>query len=189
MSGLLVVVSSPSGGGKTTVIDTLLTLIPRSVRFPTTTTRLPRPNERPGVDYNFITRSEFVYKIVHGDFIEHVSYAGHYYGTDQRLLTQMLNGHSMVFAAIDVRGKKSLEALSVPQVSIFLEPESLAMLEERINRRPDATKEDTARRLAVAKEEIAQASAYTHRIVNAQGKFDETVAQVKAVLDKIGQTR
>lgn len=183
--GTLVIISSPSGGGKTTVVEKLLALISNSARFPTTTTRSPRPNERPGMDYNFITRSEFVSKIVDGDFIEHVTYADHFYGTDKKLLFAMLKKHSVVFAAIDVRGKNSLAAVPVPQISIFLEPESLAALEDRINRRPDATPEDTARRLAVAKAEIAQAGDYDCRIVNVQGRFDDTVAQAKTAIDKI----
>ncbi len=181
--GTLIVISSPSGGGKTTVIERLLLLTPHSIRFPTTTTRPPRPHEQAGVDYHFVTRSEFAYKIARGDFAEHVVYAGHYYGVDQKLLFSLLKKYKTVFVAIDVRGKQSLASLSIPQISIFLEPESLTMLAEHLNRRPGATAADTARRLAVAQEEISQAHTFTYRVVNVQGQLNETVETVKALLD------
>lgn len=184
-SGTLVIISAPSGGGKNTVIEKMLPLMPNSARFVTTTTRLPRAAERSGVDYHFLTRSEFVYKIVNGDFAEHVTYAGNYYGVDQNLLFEMLKKHTWVFAPIDVKGKESLQKLVIPQVSIFLQPESLKTLETRINRRPGATPEDTARRLAVAQGEIAKASTYDYQIVNYEGLLGATVDQVKSILDKI----
>ena len=188
MNGLLVVISSPSGGGKTTVINELIRQLPDSVRLVTSTTRPPRPGEINGVDYHFLTRSEFNYKIVEGDCVEHIQYVEHYYGVDKKLLTTMLEHHPYVFAPIDVRGKNSLAVLPIRQVSIFLEPDSLSMLEENLKRRPGSTTEDIARRLAVAREEITQAATFTYSVINVHGKFDKTVVDVKAILDKIDQT-
>ncbi|PIR59706.1 MAG: guanylate kinase, partial [Candidatus Pacebacteria bacterium CG10_big_fil_rev_8_21_14_0_10_45_6] len=112
--GTLIVISAPSGGGKTTVIRNLLEIVPDSARLITTTTRAPREGEADAVDYHFLSKTEFEAKIQKGDFLEYVEYADHYYGTDKHELQSMLERYRYVFAAVEVRGKKSFESAGVP---------------------------------------------------------------------------
>jgi guanylate kinase len=187
MSGTLVIIAAPSGGGKTTVINELVRVIPNTVRFVTSTTRPARSGEVNGIDYHFLTRSEFAYKIVQGDFVEYVTYADHYYGTDRTLLNRLLEKYTIVFAPIDVRGKESYENLPFDQVSIFLKPESLDVLAARLARRAGITQTEIDRRLAVAKEEIGEAATFDYCIENKEGQLNSTLHAVRSVLDKISQ--
>lgn len=180
--GTLVAIVAPSGGGKTTVVNELVKQIPRTVRFVTSTTRAPRPGETDGVDYHFLTRSEFVSKIVRGDFAEHVEFAGNFYGTDRtELETQLLN-NDFVLAPIDVRGAESLKAFPYPQKRIFLQPENLDVLRTRLARRPGMTEAELDRRLAYAEQEMAQGSHFEAVVVNHEGRLGETLAEVRSLL-------
>ena len=105
-SGHLVIISSPSGGGKNSVINALMTRFLNSARLVTTTTRPMRPLEKDGIDYVFVTHEEFEQKLQAGDFLEHNKYAaGHYYGTDRKTLEHLLDSHPLVFSQIEVNGK------------------------------------------------------------------------------------
>lgn len=181
-TGTLIVISAPSGGGKTTLIRSLSDAVPHSARLITTTTRAPRDGEQDGVDYHFLSREAFEQKIQSGDFLEYVEYADHYYGTDKHELTAMLEQYIYVFAAVDVRGKQSFESARVPMFSIFLKPESVDILRERLEVRPGITENVIQERLQVAASEMAQAPHYDAVIINRQGYFEETVQAVIEVL-------
>ncbi len=189
MSGLLVIISAPSGGGKTTVISRLLEELPSAARLVTTTTRLPRPGESDGVDYHFITRGTFQNKIQKGDFVEWVEFAGAFYGTDRHEVEQLLVENQFVFANVDVRGKDSLVAAGFPCLSIFLMPESEEILRARLARRPRATEAYIASRLARAAAEVAVAPTFDYQVVNREGQLAETLAQIQEILDKSTETR
>ena len=148
--GWLISIVSPSGGGKTTVVNELISQLPKTVRFVTSTTRPMRPGEVDGVDYHFLTRSEFVFKIVNGELLEYIEFAGNYYGTDRAELEKSLAIYNFVFAPIDVRGTESLRAFPYKQKRIFLQPESLEVLRTRLARRPGITEVEIERRLAYA---------------------------------------
>lgn len=180
--GLLVSIVSPSGGGKTTVVNELVRQLPRTVRFVTSTTRAPRQGETDGIDYHFLTKSEFVYKISQGELLEHVEFAGNYYGTDRAELEKMLLANDFVLAPIDVRGSVSLKAFPYRQIRIFLKPENLMVLEARLARRPGMTPAELGGRLAYAEQEIAQASGFDAVVLNREGFLAETVAEVKELL-------
>lgn len=187
--GLLVIISAPSGGGKTTIVSRLLEDIPEAARLITTTTRLPRPGEADGTDYHFITRGNFQKKIQNGDFVEWVEYAGAFYGTDRHELATLLNQHPFVFANVDVRGKESLEQGGFKGLSIFLLPENEAVLRERLARRPRATEVYISSRLARAAAEVAMAPTFDYQVVNREGHLAEAIAEIRAILDKTSQTR
>lgn len=187
--GLLVIISAPSGGGKTTIVNRLLEDIPTAARLVTTTTRLPRPGESDGVDYHFMTRGTFQKKIQTGDFVEWVEYAGAFYGTDRHELEALLAEHPFIFANVDVRGKESLERGGFPGVSIFLVPESEAILRDRLARRPRATEAYIESRLARAAAEMAMAPTFDHQVVNREGQLAEAVAEIQAILDKTAAIR
>lgn len=189
MSGLLVIISAPSGGGKTTIVSRLLEEMPNAARLVTTTTRSPRPGESDGIDYHFITRGTFQNKIQKGDFLEWVEFAGAFYGTDRHEVEKLLASSDFVFANVDVRGKDSLVRAGFPCLSIFLVPESEEVLRARLARRPRATEAYIASRLARAAAEMAVAPTFDYQIINREGHLTEALAEIRVILDKHAQTR
>lgn len=189
MSGLLVIISAPSGGGKTTIVSRLLEEMPNAARLVTTTTRSPRPGESDGVDYHFITRGTFQSKIQKGDFLEWVEFAGAFYGTDRHEVEKLLAANDFVFANVDIRGKESLVQAGFPCLSIFIMPENEDVLRARLARRPRATEDYIASRLARAAAEVAAAPSFDHQVINREGYLAQALAEIQAILDKHAQTR
>ena len=182
--GLLTIISSPSGGGKDAVIRGLLDIFPGSIKFMTTTTRPPRPNEQNGVHYNFVSREEFEKMIQNGELIEHNFYAENYYGTEKNKLNKLLSEHPLVFSNIEINGKRNFDKSGWKNLSIFLLPESMEVLKQRIERRGGIEPAIVAERLETAKKEIADADIYNYKIVNYQGKLDETIAKIAEIIRK-----
>lgn len=181
-TGLLVVISSPSGGGKDTVINALLKKIPHSARLISTTTRLPRPKNKDGVDYNFITPEEFKNKIKNGDFLEYNIYVGNYYGTDEKMLKEKLSEHPVVFTQIETNGKHNLDKKNIKNLSIFLMPEKISDLKKRIEKRGGISQDEIRERLRVTDEQIAQSTDYDYHVINVEGKLEETIAEVEKII-------
>lgn len=182
--GLLVVISSPSGGGKDSVINALLKRIPDSVRLVTTTSRQPRPGNIEGLDYYFISKDDFVKKIEAGDFVEYNFYADNYYGTQKKHLEALLREHALVLTQIEVNGKHNLDKAGIKHLSIFLLPESLDQLRERIIKRGGITPDVIDERMAIAKREIQASSDYDKKLVNAEGKLEETIDKITEIIKK-----
>lgn len=182
--GLLVVISSPSGGGKDSVTRALIKKIPDSIRCLTTTSRPPRPGNIEGVDYHFVSESEFKEKISRGEFVEHNKYAGNYYGTEKAALDQALSNHEVVYSQVELHGKRSFDRLHIPHLAIFLMPESIEVLRDRIVARGGLTREEVEERLEIAQKEIGEANTYDLQIVNEQGKFEETVDNLVDAITK-----
>ncbi len=159
MPGLLFVISAPSGGGKDAVIAKLLKLIPNSGRLITTTSRAPRPGERDGVNYNFISTAEFKKKIANDELVEHNFYAENYYGAEKNILEKFLASNDVVFSTTEVNGKHNFDKLKIPNIGIFLLPESLEILKNRIERRGGTSPESVKERLRLATNEIEEAKA------------------------------
>jgi guanylate kinase len=182
MSGTLVVISSPSGGGKNTVMRELIARIPNTARVVTTTTRAPREKELDGIDYYFLERSVFEEKLAQGEFVEYNEYAGNLYGLQKVHLDEALQQYRFVYCQADVHGKQSLDRLGIPHISIFLLPESLDVLEERVVQRGDVSDESLAARLEIAHDEIAVANTYELAIVNKNGALEEVVGEIVGFL-------
>lgn len=160
---VMLLIAAPSGGGKTTVCQQLLATVPGLSRAVTCTTRPPRPGEQDGVDYHFLTEAEFEGRVVAGGFLEHARVYGHRYGTLQAEVLTRLGAERNVLLNVDVQGAASIRALAadVPAlraalVTVFLTPASLDVLAERLTRRGQDAPDVVARRLAAAREEIAQ---------------------------------
>lgn len=180
--GLLIVISSPSGGGKDSVINALLKMLPNSARFVTTTSRPPRPGNKDGVDYFFISKEQFEQGIRNEKFLEYNVYSGNYYGTEKKHLTEALDNYDLVFTQIEVNGKHNLGKANVPHLSIYLLPESLEILRQRIEKRGGLTEEQIVDRLRIAKEEMEKSVDYDFRVVNKEGKLGETVAEIAKII-------
>lgn len=181
-SGTLIIISSPSGGGKDAVIDRLLKIFPNSVRLITTTTRPPRPKDIIGVSYDFVSEKKFKNGLKNNEYLEHNFYNGHYYGISSRRLDDAMNNHDLVFTNIDVNGHKSAQNAGIKNISFFLLPDDLKNLRARIAGRGGLDENQINERLKTAQQEIARSDEYSFKIVNIQGKLDETVAKVAEII-------
>lgn len=182
-TGLLVVISAPSGNGKDTVINTLLDIFPGSARFITTTSRPPRPGNQEGVDYYFISKEEFENKIKNNEFLEYNFYADNYYGTEKNILEKFLEENKIVFLNMDVNGKHNLDKAKVKNLSIFLLPDSLEILKNRIRVRGGVSEELIEERMKIAQNEINNSSDYDYRVVNEDGKLAETIDKLAKIIN------
>lgn len=180
--GLFVVISSPTGGGKDALISELLEIIPNARRLVTTTSRVPRPTDKAGVTYHFISPDEFEQKIKEGYFFEYNNFAGNYYGTPKEYLRNMVEKYDCVLSNLDVNGKHSLDAANIPHLSIFLLPENMDTLQKRALARGGLTKEMIDTRIEIAKKEIAQAKDYDYQIVNYEGRLAQTVTEAAKII-------
>ena len=182
-TGLLIIISAPSGNGKDAVIEALLKIIPGSVRFITTTSRPPRPGNQEGMDYYFISKEEFENKIKNNDFLEYNFYADNYYGTEKNILKKFLEKNKIVFLNIDVNGKHNLDKAKVKNLSIFLLPDSLEILKNRIRLRGGVSEELIEERIKIAQNEINNSSDYDYKVVNEDGKLTETIDKLAKIIN------
>jgi guanylate kinase len=175
--GRLVVISGPSGAGKTSVCRQLKE-DPRVEFSVSATTRLERPGERDGVDYHFLTAQEFDRRERAGEFLESASYNGNRYGTLRQPMEEALAAGRIFLLEIEVQGTRQLRERNVPGEYIFIVPPSLAVLRARLVARGTNTAEEIEQRMRIAAEEMEAASLYDHVVENAV--LDDTVAAVKA---------
>jgi guanylate kinase len=166
MSGTLFIVSSPSGGGKTSLVKALLESEPEVGLSVSHTTRPSRPGEVNGRDYHFITPPEFERMLQAGEFLESAVIYGNRYGTSQKWIErERAEGHD-VLLEIDWQGAQQVRRLMRQVVSIFILPPSLEVLESRLKGRGQDSAETIARRLAAARDEINHVAEYDYVIIN-----------------------
>jgi guanylate kinase len=165
--GLLIVVSSPSGAGKTTLCRRLIAEFPDIVFSVSYTTRPKRRGEEEGVDYHFVDRAIFDTMIERGEFAEWADVHQHRYGTTVDAVRQALEGGRHVLFDIDYQGGRQIKAkFEKEAVLVFVLPPSLAELENRLHKRDTDAPEVIERRLRKAHEELKQYGIYQYLIVN-----------------------
>jgi len=177
---MLIVISAPSGCGKTTVTRALLAEDPSLAYSISTTTRPPRPGETDGRDYYFVSREEFQRRIAEGEFLEWAEVHGNLYGTRRDLVQRLLSGDRDVVLDVDIQGAMSLKHGSPGAVLIFLVPPSLEALQERLRARAQDSDEVMARRLRAVGEEMSAASRFDYLVAN--DRLDAAVAMVRAII-------
>ncbi|MFA7424381.1 MAG: guanylate kinase [Desulfosarcinaceae bacterium] len=180
--GKLIIVSAPSGGGKTTLCRALRRRMPDlgySVSF---TTRPPRPGEQDGVDYHFIDVEEFEKGIAEKRWAEWAVVHGNLYGTSAEYLQRALADGEDILLDIDTEGTRQLLAHFPDSLTIFIEPPSMKVLAQRLADRGTDEPEVVARRLRDAGKEMAQRDMYRHRIIN--GRLDATLDALTALVAK-----
>ncbi|MBR6781204.1 MAG: guanylate kinase [Clostridia bacterium] len=180
--GCLYIISGPSGCGKNTVFDALAAKDPRIGQTVSTTTRKPRDGERDGVDYYFISESEFLQKIDNNEFLEHVCYANNYYGTLRSEIDRVLNEYEKAALVIEINGALNIKKLYPSAVSVFLMPPSLETLRERIACRGGMSDEDLERRMQTALQEMEKRYLYDYIVVN--DILEKTVEDVYNIINK-----
>lgn len=166
MTGVPIVLSGPSGVGKNTVIRAVMARDPSFVYSVSTTTRPPRPGEREGQPYHFVSRADFERGIAAGRFVEYATVYGHYYGTDRGRLESALAAGRDVLLDIDTQGAAQLARACPASVRIYLLPPSTAELERRLRSRKTDNDEEIRRRLVEFDDERRQIGTYTHIVIN-----------------------
>ncbi len=165
MRGEVYVLSSPAGGGKTTLSNLLLKEIPDLKRIVTCTTRKPRPGEKDGVDYIFLSKDQFEEKIKKGDFLEYALVHGNYYGTPKDQVFSYIEEGFDVLLVIDVQGMRQIKSNIENVVTIFMIPPSIDELVNRMKRRGDSEQE-IKKRLETAEKEFPAWKEYDYIVVN-----------------------
>jgi len=170
---LLILISAPSGGGKTTLCDLLLKSRKEMSRAITCTTRPPRPGERDGADYYFFTATEFLKRVQAGNFLEHATVYGNSYGLLKSELLGKLRAGRDVLLNVDVQGAATIRAAALAEaelrealVTVFLTPASVEILEARLKKRNTDAPAVIQKRLAVAKQEISQWKNFDYLLIS-----------------------
>ena len=178
--GTLVVVSAPSGAGKTTLCHEVRTLVPDLYYSVSYTTRAPRHGETDGTDFFFVTEGAFTAMREHDEFAEWAEVHGHLYGTPAKALESALGRGLDVLLDIDTHGARQLRQRYPEAVSVFIMAPSMADLDARLRERNSNSPGDIARRLSRAKEEIAAWRQYDYLIINRDVK--DAVDQLATII-------
>src|SRR5581483_4747400 len=186
--GPLIVLSGPSGTGKSTVLKRLLAKNDRPLHLSVSaTTRMPRPGEIDGVHYYFWSREQFEEEQRAGAFLEWADVFGCYYGTLRCEVEPFRKRGCGVILDIDVQGAAQVRKLCADAVSVFLRTSSLQTYEQRLRQRGTEDEATIQRRLAGGRRELARAGEYHYQVVN--DDLDAAVARLRAIVDRLFQGR
>ncbi len=183
--GKLIVISGPSGAGKTSICKALLEQLPYAVWSVSATTRPPRRGEINGQSYEFVTREEFDRREAHGEFLESAAYVGHRYGTPRKPVEEALAKGQNVIMEIEVQGAIQVASKMPDSIRIFVMPPNVESLRARLEGRNTEAQEQLKRRLAEADGEIAVArdsGCYPYFVVN--DVLESTIERVKRIIER-----
>lgn len=178
--GNLYIVSAPSGAGKTSLVNALISLVDNLKVSISHTTRACRPGEVDGVNYHFTTRDEFQRMLAAGAFLESAEVFGNYYGTSQDWVQATLDAGSDVILEIDWQGAQQVRRLMPGASSIFILPPSRATLRQRLNNRGQDPTDVIERRMAEAINEMSHYAEADYIVVN--DDFDTALAELRAII-------
>jgi guanylate kinase len=185
MKGNLFILSGPSGVGKNAVENQLKKLVPELKRVLTTTTREPRPYEQNGVHYNFISKEKFEQLIEDDSMFEWAQVHSNLYGSQKKDIEAGLEAGDQLLMIIDVQGAIDIKKNHQHAHLLFIEPESLDQLKERISRRPNIDEAELKVRLQSAEKELALKDSYDYSFVNKERKLRDTAKEIAQTINKI----
>lgn len=184
MSGKLIVISGPSGAGKTTLYKRLLKELASRLDFSVSATTRPiRPGEEDGVDYRFIAQEEFEKMIAGGDFVEYATVHGNFYGTPKSEIDRILKSGKNCLLDLDVQGSRSIKKLYPESVHIFIMPPSVEELIHRLHSRDTDHGEILDARIRNAIVEMKYKHEYPLRVVN--DDIERAYAELKGIVEKL----
>jgi guanylate kinase len=188
---MVFVITGPSGVGKGTLIRELLERIPELQLSVSATTRKPRPGERNGVDYYFLTAEEFEARVAAGDFLEHAAYSGNRYGTLRSEVERRLSIGPAVVLEIEVQGARQVHDAMPEAVAVFIAPPSLDALRARLIGRGTDSPQQVQARLRTAVAELEARLEFAHVVVNdrLERATDELEATVRSALASRARSR
>lgn len=178
--GLLIVVSGPSGAGKDTICQKLIKDDSNIWMSVSMTTRKPRPLEKDGVDYFFVSNEEFESKINNNTFLEYASYNDNYYGTPKDKVEEKLNEGKDVILVIDINGAVSIKKIIPSALFIFIMPPDMETLKNRLIGRKTESKDKVVQRFITAYNEVNNYKKYNYVVVN--DKVEDAVNKVKSII-------
>ncbi|HNO75604.1 guanylate kinase [Nitrosomonas mobilis] len=176
----LIVISAPSGTGKTSVVSSLLQVDPNINLSVSHTTRPPRQNEVDGHDYFFVDRARFQEMLKQREFLESAEVYGNFYGTSRSWIEEKMAAGKDVLLEIDCQGALQVRELYPQALSIFILPPSLEILKQRLEQRGMDENKVIERRLSAAREEVSHVHKYDYLIVNQD--LQETVQQIACIV-------
>ena len=180
MSGNLFVVSAPSGAGKTSLVQALLNINPHIDLSVSYTTRNPRPGERDGHDYHFVSRETFLAMAERGEFLESAEVYGNLYGSSQTWISHEIQRGRDILLEIDWQGASQIRGIFPDCISIFILPPSLEALEQRLRGRGKDDDKVIAKRLAAVSEDVAHVAEFDYVIIN--DNLNEALRELNAVV-------
>ena len=178
--GLLIVVSGPSGAGKDTICNKLIKENSNIWMSVSMTTRKPRPLEKEGVDYFFVSSEEFENKINDNTFLEYASYNDNYYGTPKDKVEEKLNEGKDVILVIDINGAINIKKIIPSALFIFIMPPDMETLKNRLIGRKTESKDKVVQRFITAYNEVNNYKKYNYVVVN--DKVEDAVNKVKSII-------
>jgi len=178
--GNLIVISAPSGSGKTSLANRALEEIPKLKFSVSHTTRKPRPGERDQVEYFFVSEKEFEEMIGQGTFLEHARVYGNYYGTSRAFVDEQLSVGYDVLLDLDVQGAAQVKKSYPEAILVFVFPPSLEVLKTRLKNRGLDDPSIIDKRLRIAKKEIQYYTNYQYVIINR--KIEESLVELKSII-------
>ncbi len=176
----LIVISAPSGGGKSTILDRVLDEFDNMQYSISATTRDPRGDEKNGVDYLFLSVDEFEKKIEEDNFLEYANVFGNYYGTSKEFIFDCFDKGQYVIMDIDVQGCLKLTQTDCPMIKIFIIPPSVKELEHRLRTRGTDSEDVIVKRLKTAEHEISLIDKYDYLVIN--DDLEKAVFAVKNII-------
>ena len=179
-NGMMVILSAPSGAGKDTVFREISRTRSDVCESISATTREPRAGETDGVNYYFLTQSEFEKKIENNEFLEYASYNNCYYGTPASTVLKLVEEGKICFLIIERKGAQKIMKSYPEAVSIFLMPPDMETLEKRLKKRNTDSEEAIISRLKIAEEEIKSASEFDYIVIN--NELEKAVDEINEIL-------
>jgi guanylate kinase len=183
IKGKIIVVSAPSGAGKTTIVKNILSEIPRLSFSISATTRKKRENETDGVEYFFITEEEFKKRIEENGFVEWEKFYDYYYGTPKDFIEEKINSGVSVLFEVDVKGALNIKKIYPDAILIYIYPPSFEVLVERLKKRATEDETDLKKRIERAKMELSLKDKFDYLVENKN--LNTAISEVKNIIEKL----